>query len=229
MKLVLTCEHAGNQIPDKFKYLFEGKLEVLETHRGYDPGAFDLFNYLKDLAYYHQAYMESRLLIEVNRSLSHPAIFSEFSRDIPPESKNQLIKEYYQPYRESIKKVISGLISEGDEVLHLSIHSFTPVFDGHIRKADIGLLYDPASKNEKDFSQDLKKELLVNNISLRIRFNYPYRGTADGLTTSLRKIFTTKYSGIEIEVNQKFVEKNKMNPGLKKQIYSSLRSIMVSK
>jgi hypothetical protein len=35
-----------------------------------------------------------------------------------------------------------------------------------------------------------------------VRRNYPYRGAADGLTTSLRrKLNTPRYLGIEIEVN----------------------------
>ena len=40
---------------------------------------------------------------------------------------------------------------------------------------------------------------------LRIRKNYPYRGSADGLTTYLRTRFAERdYLGIELEVNQKF-------------------------
>ena len=41
---------------------------------------------------------------------------------------------------------------------------------------------------------------------LRVRRNYPYRGDADGLTTTLRRRFPwQRYLGIEIEVNQKHV------------------------
>lgn len=228
MKLVLTCEHAGNHIPVEYKYLFDNDNEVLKTHRGYDPGAFDLFNFLKELAAYERSQMESRLLIEMNRSLHHPALFSEFTRDLPSEIKHQLIKEYYQPYRTDIERAISGLISAGEEVLHLSIHSFTPEMNGKIRNADIGFLYDPARNNEKKFSKALKKEILKNDRSLKIRFNYPYRGTADGFTTSLRKMYPKKYSGIEIEVNQKFTQKNKMDLGLKNQFLTSLRSLLNS-
>jgi hypothetical protein len=36
-----------------------------------------------------------------------------------------------------------------------------------------------------------------------VRRNYPYRGTADGFTTYLRRQFSArKYLGIELEVNQ---------------------------
>ncbi|MFI4875804.1 MAG: N-formylglutamate amidohydrolase, partial [Blastopirellula sp. JB062] len=48
--------------------------------------------------------------------------------------------------------------------------------------------------------------LLALNPDFRIRFNYPYLGKADGLTTSLRKKLTgDRYVGIELEVNQRLV------------------------
>ena len=39
---------------------------------------------------------------------------------------------------------------------------------------------------------------------MHVRRNYPYSGTADGLTTDLRAGFGPRYLGIEIEVNQRF-------------------------
>jgi hypothetical protein len=42
---------------------------------------------------------------------------------------------------------------------------------------------------------------------LRVRRNYPYAGKGDGLTRSLRRRFPpTRYVGIEIELNQWFVQ-----------------------
>ena len=38
--LFLSCEHAGNQIPTRYKKLFSSNQGVLKTHRGSDPGAF---------------------------------------------------------------------------------------------------------------------------------------------------------------------------------------------
>lgn len=226
MKLVLTCEHAGNLIPEKFNYLFIGNDKVLDTHRGYDPGAFDLLQHLKELSSYQKSQMESRLLIEVNRSLHHAALFSEFTRDLSREIKQQLITEFYQPYRKEVENTISRFIKNGEEILHLSIHSFTPQLNGIIRNADIGLLYDPARNTEKDFCKALKMELLSKKSSYRIRANYPYRGTADGFTTSLRRMFPGKYSGIEIEVNQKYAIENKMDEELKSNFLSSLQSVI---
>ncbi|PTM08135.1 MAG: N-formylglutamate amidohydrolase, partial [Bacteroidetes bacterium] len=42
MKLVLTCEHGGNQIPKQYQALFPDKT-VLQSHRGFDLGSLDVF------------------------------------------------------------------------------------------------------------------------------------------------------------------------------------------
>ena len=42
MRIVLTCEHGGNDIPETYKKLFPND-DLLKTHRGYDIGALDLF------------------------------------------------------------------------------------------------------------------------------------------------------------------------------------------
>jgi predicted N-formylglutamate amidohydrolase len=63
LKLILTCEHGGNKIPNEYVYLFQENQKVLETHRGFDLGALDTFDYLKSLSDYSKASTTSRLLI----------------------------------------------------------------------------------------------------------------------------------------------------------------------
>lgn len=226
MKLVLTCEHAGNHIPGDFSYLFAANAGILETHRGYDPGAHDLFKDLKSLAYFSKAHMESRLLIELNRSLHHPDLFSVFTRPLPVETRQHLIRTYYTPYRSEVENAISHLIQNGERILHLSIHSFTPELEGNVRNADLGLLYDPSRKAESEWCKLLKNEMRERDSTLKIRSNYPYLGTSDGFTKDLRKIFPGNYMGIEIEINQKFAVKNKMNQKLKKNIFSCIEKLL---
>ena len=36
-------------------------------------------------------------------------------------------------------------MSRGRRVIHISSHSFTPELNGKVRRADVGLLYDPGS------------------------------------------------------------------------------------
>lgn len=88
-------------------------------------------------------------------------------------------------------------------MLQLSVHSFTPVLDGRRRNADVGLLYDPASGAEARFCRGWQARLAASARGWRVRRNYPYRGTADGLVVALRREFAGQpYLGIELELNQ---------------------------
>ncbi len=159
MKLIISCEHGGNQIPEQYKHLFVGGEKALNSHRGYDPGALDLYMELKSLADYSEKNEISRLLVEVNRSLAHPALFSEFTKNLDQIEKEKIISRYYLPYRNDIEQTYQKFIDSGEEVFHLSVHSFTPELNGEKRNADIGLLYDPSRKAEKEFCINFKKNL----------------------------------------------------------------------
>ncbi|APY09040.1 N-formylglutamate amidohydrolase [Winogradskyella sp. J14-2] len=225
MKLVLTCEHGGNIIPKAYAQLFNDK-DILNTHLGYDLGALDVLEYLKPLAEASFYSINSRLLIELNRSLFHKQLFSEFTKSLSKTEKNNIIETYYLPYRTAVEHKIANLIGSNNKVLHLSIHSFTPKLNNEIRNCDIGLLYNSLKKEEQTFCRQLKAEILKTDSGLNVRFNYPYLGKADGFTTFLRKQFLENYLGIEIEVNQKFNQKNKMQGSIKEILYIAVSNLI---
>ncbi|WP_179335883.1 N-formylglutamate amidohydrolase [Winogradskyella costae] len=224
MKLILTCEHGGNEIPKLYKKHFNNTI-ALKTHRGYDLGALDLFQHLQSLTDAFYFSITSRLLVELNRSLFSKHLFSELSNDLSKNEKSKILKTYYFPYRTKIEYKIAEFIKNNQQVLHLSIHSFTPNLNGDERKADIGLLYDSRNKKEQEFCKQLKVELLKHNPNLNVRFNYPYLGKADGFTSFLRKQFPTSYLGIEIEVNQKHSRNNGMSLNLKEALFNAIKSM----
>lgn len=226
MKFVLTCEHGGNEIPGRYRYIFKNKEEILNSHRGYDPGALDLFRSLQEIADFSRFNTISRLLVEVNRSQGHPQLFSEFSRNLSNEEKKDIQDLYYFPYRNSVESKIAEFMAGGEKVIHLSVHSFTPELNGEVRQADVGLLYDPKRPEEKEFCRQVKKLLRQQEETLNVRFNYPYLGKADGFTTYLRKKFPENYLGIEIEINQKFSVKNTFPSPLKMAFLNALRALI---
>jgi predicted N-formylglutamate amidohydrolase len=201
--LLMSCEHAVNTVPSSYRHLFHQKESVLETHRGVDFGALHIAMHVSQaLECYHIQAMITRLLIDCNRSLNHPQCYSEFSSSLSHIEKQKLIDHYYLPYRQQIGSFIQRHIDEGNQVFHISSHSFTPVFNGVIRNAGIGLLYDPRRHGEKEVAREWKG-LLTQETDYRIRLNYPYSGRSDGLTTDLRKKHSEKdYLGLELEVNQ---------------------------
>ena len=228
LKLILTCEHGGNVIPEKYASYFKNKI-ILNTHRGFDLGALDLFEYLKELSDISQASTTSRLLIELNRSLHHNNLFSEFSKGLSPIEKEQLIHSYYLEYRNKVENQIRKFIATGETVIHISVHSFTPILNKNLRNCDIGLLFDSKKTLEKQFCQLFKAAILKKQPEYRIRFNYPYLGKADGFTSYLRKQFTENYLGIELEINQKFSKNNVMDSQLKETLYAVLENYFTGK
>lgn len=208
MKYIFTCEHGGNKIPAEYSNLFKPHRILLETHRGYDIGILEIFKYFTQQFEVPNYYSEiSRLIIELNRSTHHKDLFSFITKPLDEQAKENIISNYYLPYRDQVTVEINSLIKQNQNVIHISFHSFAPVLNKKERKADIGLLYDPKSEKEKAFCKKWKNELLLAHPNLKVRFNYPYLGIADGFTSYLRKRFGyDKYRGIELEVNQKLLQ-----------------------
>ena len=205
---VITCEHGGRAVPNAYAALFAGQQAVLESHRGWDPGALTLGQQIADrLGVPLHAATTTRLLVELNRSIGHPQLFSEFTRDLPPTQRQRILQHHYRPHRDAVEAAIAGHIAAGYRVIHIASHSFTPVMNGLVRHADVAWLYDPRRGAEKAFVAAWLKGFSQHAPALRLRRNYPYRGRDDGLTALLRKRFSNEtYVGVELEVNQSFVQ-----------------------
>jgi len=204
-ELLLTCEHGGNRVPAPYRALFSGKARLLASHRGYDIGALECARHLARFlgAPLHFATV-TRLLVDLNRSPGHRARFSALTRSLDAAERARIETRYYTPYRDKIRRRIAGYLRGGGRVVHVSVHSFAPVLDGHERNADIGLLYDPRRAFERRTAGAIQDALHRLDPALRVRRNYPYAGRADGLTTSLRRQFAApRYAGLELEINQR--------------------------
>ena len=232
--LMITCEHASNALPDfvlrtfrEYNILDARRLgkessdrfgipdEILASHRGYDIGAYNVFsNLVKRLKPdFNCASLYSRLVIDMNRSATSKKLLSEFTVKLPEHVKAHVLK-IWQKYREKIDKFVSSKIppnmrdnqkQKPVKIIHLGIHSFTPVLNGVERDADVGILYDPNRPAEASLAERLIKSIHEFHPRLRIRRNFPYLGKSDGLTTTLRQKFGTAYVGLEIEINQKLL------------------------
>lgn len=220
--IIVTCEHAGNQIPEAYSQHFKNADQVLQSHEGWDPGAWPIAHLISSaLNVPLYGSHNSRLLIEVNRSLDHPQLFSRYTSHLNDLEKQQLIDTFYLPYRSRIENEIG---KSQKPVLHIGVHSFTPTWDNVEREVDIGLLFDPTRKFELEFCQHYEQALNAVPPPYRIQFNKPYLGIDDGFTTYLRTKFEDNhYAGIEIEINQKLISNHeemaqKLIMGLKKVV-----------
>ena len=205
MTLILSCEHATNDVPEQYRPLLADCIDELDTHRGYDPGAHD---FARRLAAMLSAPLfagdVSRLLVDLNRSrANHRSPPVRLMQGLAPALKEEILARYYLPYRRQVEEAVADRLRQNKTVLHLSIHSFTPVLDGVTRTADIGFLYDPSRAREKEFCRKWRAGLAGGDPEWRLRNNYPYLGVSDGFVTALRNKFPPhRYLGIELEINQ---------------------------
>jgi len=204
---IVTCEHGGNRIPAPLQPLFRDHRELLDTHCGFDPGALVM---ARQLAAAFAAPLVtstvSRLVVDLNRSIGHPQLFSLATRALPRDARASIIAQHYLPYRAEVERLVAHAVARGRRVIHVSSHSFTPVLDGKVRRADVGLLYDPGRRGEVNLCARWKSALAARDPALQVRRNYPYAGKGDGLTAYLRRRFPpAAYVGVEVEVNQRIV------------------------
>ncbi len=215
---LITCEHGGNDIPRAYAGLFSspGAKRDLISHRGYDPGSLQIGRELSAaLDAEIIASQTTRLLVDLNRSLHHPQLFSKYSSRLSAEERASLLSEHYHPYRTQVEGKIRSLLESSNRVVHLSVHTFTPRFRGTHRPLDLGILYDPNRREESRFSEQVVTRLAFRSselsgpeferLRLRVRHNEPYLGIDDGLTTHLRTQYPSpRYLGLEIEINNRY-------------------------
>ncbi|MFT5287838.1 MAG: putative N-formylglutamate amidohydrolase [Planctomycetota bacterium] len=204
MNLVLSNEHGGNRIPARYRALFKGAETILDSHRGWDPGSLQFAKQLAQCTRAPLAYCEtSRLIVDLNRPLTHRKLFSEWTRPLPDEERQTLIRRWWQPHH---AQVVENIEAGGrGPSLHLSLHSFVPVWEGEARKVDVGFLYDPSRQLEREFAGLWIEQIRQRAPALRVRRNQPYRGIDPGLIPVLRSRFSARsYVGIELEISQAF-------------------------
>lgn len=206
--LVISCEHGGHEVPSAYAACFVGHEALLETHRGWDPGAQQLGRQMADAlgAPFHGS-QTTRLLIDLNRSIGHRQLYcAEITRGLTRTQRQEIAIAHYWPHRNGVEGEIGRRITAGGAVLHIASHSFTPVLNGVVRQADVAWLYDPRRPRESALARRWQAEMALRAPGLRLRRNYPYEGRSDGLATLLRRRHPdAAYAGVELEVNQRFV------------------------
>jgi predicted N-formylglutamate amidohydrolase len=137
---------------------------------------------------------------------------------LPRTERLAIAAEWWRPWRGRAEALVAGWLRAGHEVMHLSVHSFTPCLEGVERRVEIALLEDPSRAAERlargRWSGALRER------GWRVRQNHPYRGVADGHTTALRRRFGAAYAGIELELNQALL------PARHEALVADLREIL---
>lgn len=204
VRVVVSCEHGGHDVPGELARVFERHEALLASHRGWDAGALEAARRIADaLGAPLVSTTISRLVVDCNRSESHPAVFSEITRALPAPERERLLATHHRPHRAEVERLVREA-SASAHVLHVAVHSFTPVWSGRERPTEVGLLHDPHRRPERALVEGLRRALRRRAPELVVHLNRPYRGWTDGLCTTLRsRLPPPRYSGLELELNQR--------------------------
>lgn len=209
MSVLISCEVGGDHVPAELISAFEARSIDLPVLRNIDTTAKYLAKRISDRICAPMVFNEVALdLIDTTKSLHHRQLFGEVGRGWPAEIRQWLIDEVHSPYRERVRAAINQMFLHYSYVLHLTVRTFKPKSNGEHRRADAGLLYDPARQDEVDLCLDWIDEMYELIPMLRVRRNYPRRGTTDSLTKAMRGEFAERnYIGVELLVNRAWCQR----------------------
>ncbi|MGR3370523.1 MAG: N-formylglutamate amidohydrolase [Sagittula sp.] len=181
--VVLVCEHASGFIPAALHDLGLSDPDRW-SHAAWDPGALQVAEAMASALDAPLVVSRvSRLVYDCNRppeaENAMPArtetIEIPGNRDLLPAAREARVQEIYEPFR----RMLEGLLAARPGAALVTVHSFTPVWFGEPREAEIGLLHDEDAR--------LATAMLAKSAILpaRAALNVPY-SAADGVTHTLR-------------------------------------------
>ena len=153
--LLIACDHAANRIPASLCGLGLGQ-EHLEKHIAYDIGAKQVSIRLAemfDAPLLSAGY--SRLVIDLNRHLDDVSLVLDNSDNVVIPGNRGLsdadvarrIDHFFHPYHDQYAQMADQLAQTHPRSLILSVHSFTPTYEGRNRPWHYGVLWDESHAN----------------------------------------------------------------------------------
>ncbi|NNE79762.1 MAG: N-formylglutamate amidohydrolase [Silicimonas sp.] len=180
----LVCEHASPFIPASLSNLGLAS-EHLQSHAVWDPGALALSRRLSEkLDAPLVACRVSRLVYDCNRPPEAPdaipgrveVIDIPGNQGLDAAARDMRARSVYDPFSACLSSMLDGF---SHPPLMMTLHSFTPVWNGRPRATEIGLLHDddPTLANAM---------MAASDGAFDVALNMPYSAT-DGVTHTLQK------------------------------------------
>ena len=209
-KVLLVCDHASNRIPIALDGLGMDA-EALEQHIAYDIGCREVTRRLSEsldapaiLAGY------SRLVVDLNRSLTDPSLMPEVSDNTPvpgnqglgQDDRSARIHELFTPYRKAVDGVLHDFHQRGIAPAFIAIHSFTPRMNGFDRPWHIGVLWD----KDPRIPVPLMAALRARPEGLTVGDNEPYSGKHPADYTIDHHAESRGIPHVSIEIRQDLID-----------------------
>jgi len=206
--IVLLADHAKRDLPDEYDDLGLPASEF-QRHIAFDIGVEQVTRKLAALLGVPAVMANfSRLLIDPNRGEDDPTLIRQLydgtvvpgNYPLTPEERERRLEKYYRPYHDAVGAMVASVAREsGKAPFLLSVHSFTPVMQGHVRPWHVGLLWDRDDRAVLPLI-----ELLAQDRTLTIGDNEPYDGALRG-DTMFRHAIVNGYAHALIEIRQDLI------------------------
>jgi predicted N-formylglutamate amidohydrolase len=175
---VILADHASNHIPLKYANLGLSEIEK-QMHIAWDPGTLPVAKILAkkfDAPLVHSKI--SRLVIDCNRALFRDDLITSLSEDtkilgnidLSQKERQHRIDSYHQPYHNAITNLLDKREAQGLNSIIVSIHSFTPSYNGISRPWEIGFLPD----QKEQFTKELYESIKAKYPNMNVGWNEPY-------------------------------------------------------
>ncbi|MGG6893938.1 N-formylglutamate amidohydrolase [Rhizobium sp. BR 315] len=184
----IICEHASRALPERFGDLGLSA-EALSSHIAWDPGALAVASKISaalDATLISQRF--SRLIYDCNRPPESAGAMPETS-EIYTIPGNQRLDEadrrartegLYIPFHDRIRTLLKERGARGQRTVIVTMHSFTPIYNGKPRAVELGILHD-----EDHWLADRMLDAAAQAPLYQTERNRPY-GPEDGVTHTLK-------------------------------------------
>ncbi|WFU85822.1 N-formylglutamate amidohydrolase [Rhizobium sp. CC1099] len=185
--LLVICEHASRALPEQFGNLGLSE-EALNSHIAWDPGALAVARGIStalDATLVFQRF--SRLIYDCNRPPESPGAMPEKSeiyaipgnQSLSAKERQARTEALYLPFHDAVSRLVKDRQAQGQETVIVTVHSFTPVYNGKERAIELGILHDADSRLADSMLAGAADAPLY-----KTERNEPY-GPEDGVTHTL--------------------------------------------
>ena len=227
--MLMVCDHASHAVPASLHGLGLDE-STLRCHIGWDIGAADVTRRLTamlDAPAVLAGY--SRLVIDCNRppgsNSSIPAVSDGLA--IPG---NTVVDEAaaaaratacFEPYHAAVDRQLDEMAAAGATPAFISMHSFTPLFDGFERPWHVGLLWDRDDRLAKPLIKALAADPLIH-----VGNNEPYSGRSPTPYSTPRHAETRRLPHVTVEIRQDLIDTHHGAETWAQRMAAALRAVL---
>ncbi len=206
--LVLLADHARRDLPEEYGDLGLPATEF-DRHIAYDIGVEMVTRKLAALTGAPAVIAGfSRLLIDPNRGEDDPTLIRQlYDGTVVPgnypmaaEERERRLDRFYRPYHDAVAAMVASVAeASGAAPFIFSVHSFTPIMQGHVRPWHAGVLWDLDDRVARPLI-----DMLAEDPLLVVGDNEPYDGALRG-DTMFKHAIVNGFAHALVEIRQDLI------------------------